>query len=380
MSDTDWRLSGSPGGGGVIASRIEGQQVMTQGLGFPLRPVDGAPLQDTGDTFNEVTAEGIFMNYVGAYRPGVYHAKGSVLVGNGFQVIAKRLSLDYPYPRPTDVPTFALPAFAPATQSNGSVVCSGHVYTFNTAVWVKSLRIWVTELTSDTNYRIVITDITDPLNPVVQVIDDPVLALDNWMVVAQLNLLLEQGSVLRIAIDSLNSGADTVVAGGWTYQGVDNSLPPAAQSCNRSQQQTVFRVDKTDLDATDRSTELGGVTPGSTLTAVDTGNPTNSFQYRVVTTTDIGSAFEYEVILENAGNEPTINSPVTLTFTIPVPLPTQYAEEVAGVGTPSWATIEAFLEYNGVPQGGVITNAYGVDIEVQPSDISNDFDILSATG
>ena len=37
MSDTKWRISGG------LGEPEDPAQVMTQGLGFPLRPVDGVP-------------------------------------------------------------------------------------------------------------------------------------------------------------------------------------------------------------------------------------------------------------------------------------------------------------------------------------------------
>ena len=54
-------------------------------------------------------------------------------------------------------------------------------------------------------------------------------------------------------------------------------------------QQTTFRINKFDLDSTDRSTELEGVLPESTISAVDTTNPGNNVNYRVSSVIDQGT-------------------------------------------------------------------------------------------
>jgi len=68
----------------------------------------------------------------------------------------------------------------------------------------------------------------------------------------------------------------------------------------------------------------------------------------------------------------------TMTATVPQAQATEYAEEVGVV--PTYAgpdvTVEGFLQFNGVDQGGA-GNKYGIDVEFETTDYSSKWDMLS---
>ena len=69
----------------------------------------------------------------------------------------------------------------------------------------------------------------------------------------------------------------------------------------------------------------------------------------------------------------------TMTATIPIAQTTKYDEIVGQVPTPAWATVEGFLQYDGVDQGGS-GNTYGVDVEFEPAIVNEEWDIMSYSG
>ena len=379
MTDTQWRLSGAVG-----EPAAPEDQVFTQGIGFPLRPVDGVPPPDTGEIFNsENVAQGNFMQWLPqGWEEGKYHTRGSVVSNGQFAMIASQLTLEYPYPAPDGNPTYGLPSFAPATQSSNSVVYSGHDYVVTESVWARRLRVWVTQLTPDTNYRLVsvIQRPTDT-SPTTQVAEEPVLIAGAWTVVAALNSILPAGTTIRLYIDALNSGADQIVTCGWRYDGRSQTVPPLLSGWNHDNSNTLVRIDKTDLDDTDRSSELAGITPDSTLVFANTATPSVFNQYRVTgALTDQGTYFEYPVVLQEQG-EGGLASGVTTTLTanIPIPQPTEYAEQAATVPTPTWATVQGYLAYDGVEQPAGVNNSYGIDIECEASINPTEWDVFSVS-
>ena len=75
MSNNNWRLSG---GLGIDPNPIDpNQEVMTQGLGMPLRPIDNVPLDNSPPLADGLVAEGLFMQWSGNWSDGKYYPKGS---------------------------------------------------------------------------------------------------------------------------------------------------------------------------------------------------------------------------------------------------------------------------------------------------------------
>ena len=150
---------------------------------------------------------------------------------------------------------------------------------------------------------------------------------------------------------------------------------------NRTQQDLV-RISTTDLDSTDRTSELLGMIPGTTILFAETGAPELSFTYRVIGEV-AGFTGYVEVPVELAtiggGGSPTAGKTTSMTATVPIALPTEYAELAGGVPTPAWATVVGVLEFDGVDQGGG-ANGYGVDLNFEPAVINPLWDVMSISG
>ena len=375
MSDTKWRISGG------LGVPDQPAQVMTQGLGFPLRPVDNVP--STGADFGDfIVAEGIFLQWMGPHQPGLLYPTGSVVTAAGWTMIANTPNVTYPAPVPEGNPTWALPT-TPAfvEQQDESVIYSGHVYTFTENGWARGLRVWVPELTVDTNYRIVVIDITDPNKPILLGREEPVLAEDEWTVVSLANTLVLAGQKFLVYLDALNSGGDTAVNGGWTYNGSSGNAPvPALGGWTKDNQNQTLRIDKTDLDSTDRTSELAGFIPGTDIQFSQTNDTNRSMSFTTMgAVVDGGTYFEYGATLISTGPSgiPEMGETTTMTASVPVAQSTKYVQ-VPGTPTPSWATVEPVLEYDGIDQspGDV---AFGVDLEFDIAVINTAWDVMATT-
>ena len=380
MTDTNFRLSGGViGEVTTLQKREEGLQVINQGIGFQDRIVSNVPPDQLDDIINDdTTASGAFMQFMSqGWEEGKFHTRGSVVTNGIFTMVANVLTLEQPFPQPDGSPTFTIPAFAPLTETDSSVVYSGHTWTFTENVLVKTLRIWVTELTATTNYRVVaIKDVGGFITTTVM--GEPVLTADAFTVVAQLNELIVAGTILTVYIDALNSGADQEVTGGWNFTGQDNVTPPVVSSWNHDNANVILRIAKIDLDLVDRELELEGIIANSSILFADTNNPAAFNQYRTTgAPVDAGTYIQYPVVLQQQGEGGVPLGVTTMTATIPIPLPTEYAEELTGLADPAWATVVPFLQFDGVDQSPVSTTAFGVDLEAEITVFSEDWDVLS---
>ena len=380
MADANkFRLSG---GLGIEPNPIDpNQQVMLQGLGFPLRPVDNV-VDDGEPDISDIIASGVFMSWAGNFRTGVIYPKGSQVRDGLYIMLANADTIDPAAPQNLGSASFSQPSYSPnATDpSNVSTVTSGHIYTFTAGGWVKQLRVWVPAVGANIIYRVVIVDLTDPENPITAVVTPILSAVDEWVIIGLSDAIILAGQVFSISLEALNSSASTEFDGDWNYQGATQTGAPLFESFTVDNQRTSFRIDKTDLVGTDRGTELESVIPESTIALVQKDDSGKTMIYRVTSVLDVVTYMQYDVVLIlETGGGPDAFAPCTLDFDVPIPLATEYAREASvwPAGNPAWGTVTSFLFYDDVNQNDA-DSGFGVDIEFQPAIVSPDWDIIVA--
>jgi len=362
-------------------------------------PSDNTDDYVTGSTFN--TSTGIltlerlsggtvtvdlddrYIEWTGLWANTQYTVNQQALDGD-YLGIANKTTEDRLAPQESSDKEYGITGTTASTESNISVVNSGHEYTFTESGWINELRVFVSEITSTTNYRVVVLDVTNSGSPISNIYESPLLEVGEWSTVTIGQRFVKPGSKFIVYIDALNSGSNSEVTGGWTRGVNSQSSAPSAESWNVTNQGDIVRIDKDDLNSTDRTSELMGIITDSILQFVETASPTSLVKYRTIAPPfDAGSYVEYFTVrIEEDLGGPTILETSTLTATIPIPQSTEYIEIVDYwlTNEPSWATIEGILEYNGVVQSGVTDNAYGVDIGFTAAYLSPDWDIISVNG
>ena len=275
-----------------------------------------------------------------------------------------------------DTVTFTEAAFT-------GVVHSGVEVTFTEPGEVRKVELYVPELTSTTHYRAVLINITDPNNAIAEVIQDPLLVEDDWAAVSLRNSIVKVGAKFRLYIDALNSGSDTVVGGDWGYSGTENTAAPATQSWNRRGQDDVLRIDKTDLDSANRTTDLMSIQAGSTIQFTQVGDSRYADIFHVVSDpSDLGTYINFNVLRDAYGISGSVQQgeSSTIIATIPIAQSTKYSESVGywGGAQPSFATAVGYLALDGQVQ--TTTNAFGLRFDFQALNVSEDWDLQSYSG
>lgn len=266
------------------------------------------------------------------------------------------------------------------TDNNTGFVQSGQVYEFTEAGVLNKVEVYVPATGPDITYRVILADVTDPENPIVSIIDNPILVANEWNIIALGSFLVSTGSIFQVRIDTLNSGSNTTVTGGWKYAGTNNNGTPTTSEWNRNNRQDELRINKTDLDLINRSAELNGIIAGSTVLMSQTSTPSRYNEYIVNSIIDGTDYVEYGVTLvESGGGGPEVDQPTTMTATIPIPSVTEYSEEINyyASNSPSFANVIGTLILSGTPQGGIANNLFGVQIEFQPYTFSPDWDTVA---
>lgn len=325
------------------------------------------------------------LSWGGAWRP-IGYSEGAMVNDAGWLRVANKFTYDRAAPLPNGSATFVLPTVpAFATNSNTSVIYSGHTYTFLESGWAKSIRVWVPTLSGTTNYRFILIVTTPEGIVTTNIFEEPVLNAGAWTTLALGNTIVIAGTTLRFVVDALDSGSSTDFQHEWTYQGAGNELVPNTGSVVRNNPNTILRYDKTDANSVDRTAELASIIANSSIIIEATDDFNRSQSYRVNTSTDEGTYFEYGVeFLGNGSAGALINGENSLTkFSVPIASSTDYAELAAffPAGNPTWATVEGYLAFDDFnnTQPGVATSAFGVDLEFQPASVSEDWDFAAFT-
>lgn len=320
------------------------------------------------------------MSWEGAWVQQEYQPLATVRDGD-WTMISNTITSDRAAPLPVGDPEDNTPVEPiMATASDTSVVWTGHLYSFTKSGWVTHIKVYIPELSANTKYRFLIIDETNPSVPLVTVIEEPVLVADAWTTIGIGATLILAGQKIRVVIDAINSSSSTPTVGEWTYNGTANSGAPSTGGWNRHNNDTVVRIDKTDLAAADRTANLLAMDAGSTIRFSDDVTPAIFREF--ITTADAvdqGTYIEFATILINSVGNITVGNTSDLAGDTPTPSPTQYSDLAAywPGNLPSFSTIEGFKYYDGVAQASQNNILFGVDITFQEGALSPDWDVVA---
>ena len=323
--------------------------------------------------------------YLDQYVGGVTYPPQTWTASSDWISIANAFTLDSPFPSEVGG---LIPIYPPdppfSTLQNTSQVRSGYYVNFTESGEVRALQVWIPEITPDTHYAVAF--IKDPNGATPQigryVLDNANLTAGQWNTVALGSQLYLAGQEILMYLEADNFGSTSQVTGGWTFEGAQNISAPPPQNWNHNNGNTIVRIDKTDLNSTDRTSELLGIGAGSTIQFIETASPTNVRTYTVLDPpTDLGTYVEYAVALSVATGSIPDGAVTTMTAEVPVAQPTRFVFETDKfLVNPPFAAIDSFLQYDGVTQAANPDTGYGINFNFQQLDQSPDWDLISIGG
>ena len=326
---------------------------------------------------NPVTWHGNWVN-------GRLYPYQAMVNDSNWVMVANEQTYDRPAPQTIGGASWDIPIdpFPGAEQTHSGVVLSGHEYTFTQGGWFLGIEVHIPAVTTNTTYRILVENLDTGGALTVEGVE---LTAGQWNKIVLDTAIIPNGSRRRVLLYALESGSDTLVTGGWDRSANSNGIGtnPLTGGWGTRNNQTHVRIHKTDLDSTDRSTELLGVVPGSTITITNTLDTSQSMSWTVNgDPTDEITHVGFDAVTYDGsgiGGQPPVGATCTVSIVVPVPQPTRYNELASNWPTnnPSWATIEGHLEYDGVEQAGKETSAFGVRVAFQPAYISDDWDVVT---
>jgi hypothetical protein len=344
-----------------------------------------------------VETQGAFLNgaefipdyrskYIATYAEGPTYYPQQWANNSSWIAIANTETTEPAFPVLVGDPQFIYPAVPPFLETDHvGQVRSGYGTTFTQNGEVSALAVWIPEVTNDTNYTFVI--VADP-NGAPQLDRFPLrnetLTAGEWNIVTAGLTVVTIGAEYLMYLESHNFGGTTVVTGGWAYEGKQNTAAPPDQNWNTNIAQNILRIDKQDLNATDRTSELLGIIIGSTILFAETAAPENTQAYIALADpvdSDPGQPTGYIswiVSLSSETGEILQGVTTTMTADVPIAQATKFVYETDKfLVDPAFAAVDSFLQYDGVDQPVSPDIGYGINFDFQQLNQSTDWDLIA---
>jgi len=220
------------------------------------------------------------MKWENIWEEATYEENDVVRDGD-WTMVANKQTSDRAAPQPIGSAVYDLTGTLPlSTAEFEGVVWTGAEYTLEAPGWINSVDVYVTELTDDTNHRVLLLN-ND--TSAVNIITNPILRENQWATVLINPTPFATGASLTVILDSLNSGSSTGFTGGWKRASNINTatINPGVSAWGTDNNERTLRINKIDANGTPRTTELLSLSAGTDVVIVDTGNNKKSVTWEL---------------------------------------------------------------------------------------------------
>lgn len=307
------------------------------------------------------------MRWRGAWQQGTTYYRGAVVNDSGWLMHANQETTERaaiiangaPFWGHDEVPVW-----------NSDNVVTSFLYTglkFTASVnrmWT-GVRYWCPNIAYE--YNISISNVTDPANPIIEILEQPQPTETGWRLVTLASKLIFIGEVYEIAVGVRSTGGNTFL-GNWNYLSPQNEAPPGSgEIIHANRDNANLHISNIDSDVTDRSGELAAISAGDLI-----DGPT--ITWTVQSVTNNGTYFTF-------GVTPTSQEPVdgiqqfTFTYYGDSPLPYVYISD-------HWAAESNVSGYYILGDETRVDNqdGYGIDVEADDITKSAHWDYMSRDG
>lgn len=315
------------------------------------------------------------MQWGGVWVPATQYPPWAVVRDGYWTMIANKTTLDRPAPQATGSPFWLselgdIPSWSTDTVSTTALYI-GQRFTTTDDLWVTGYRIWITSAQSNRTYQLWLIKKPTTAPAYEQLIAPFQASSTGWFPVAVGAVPLVAGSVFDLMlITNVVTGVPSTFNGNWDYSR-SNAVPIAGEA-NHSTNGNVITFHHTDNDSGDRQTDLESITVGGTIAAggvtwdiTDIVEDVNTISYSVVPNI-INADGIYNFVFAWRGA---------------ISLDYSYITDYYSGAHEDYATVKGYFSSDGYdPSDTLDENAYGVDIQVQNAEVSDDWDLVAYGG
>lgn len=319
-----------------------------------------------------------FVNWAGVwlqreYKPNTMTKDGS------WTMISNKITSDRPAPQNVGGKQYGIAeGTVMSTASNTSIVRVEHKFTFDKgqAGFLENVSVMAPQWNLDSVSQVTITDETTGAS---RVINNPILTPGEWTSMSVGSFLIPEGTVINVEFSYYNSTASDGIDGDWTAAITTGAAANESINLDSGTVPTVISISYTDLDGTDRETELTSVVIGSIITVYEQADTSRYVTVEVSgTPVESATSIEYPVESRDFGSAVRSGKDCTVNIDLPISQPSQYAIN-AGYYTanePDFASMRTALYFGDALQPDA-TDAYGINIQFQQATLSPDWELVA---
>jgi hypothetical protein len=337
------------------------------------------------------------LQWVGEYYEAISGGKtnfslNDVTRQDGWLATANKLTTDRPAPELVGLPYYLIGGqWRPQGAANTSVVESGHEYKINNGKFLTQISVYPAIVVATYSYRARIAIIEASGDTFYQDIPLTNLVSQEWSVIRIGNALIKADTTIKIVLETISSQSSTNINDGWNYAGRSNSPTITQNDFYRSNNNATLFLSQYGFNIGDLFTQLSGIISGSTIKVSQTTDLANFVEWEILGSPtysgtgagDVNGSYTFDgvVVLSEGGNALSGSGyAVTIDINIPVPSPTNYIFDPdywSQFPPPSDVIVTPLLSFNGVAQSVNESTAFGVDIQLQDANISEDWDFMA---
>ena len=323
-------------------------------------------------TNNQLSGRGA-MRWEGQWLLGnTPYRKFSVVNDDGWLMIANKLTSDKAAPYPIGEAIWAselvgTPSFT-EQQANTSQLIVGQRYTYPLDGYASAVRFWLASTAVGTTVEL--WKIENPTtSPRYQVIVPSFTVTSNdinqWITIPIGLLTVRANTTFDVALLIQPATGTSSFSWEWDYER-KNGNPDSGKAWHQSgSNQDQIRFHQTDKNGTNRTSDLDNIGPGSTITMVSSGQ-----KWDVISASKSGSVYTFIV------DPPTRAGSDTSFFTFEYPAVAAIDYEVDAGFYASESAIGSIFSSTGYENVVVANDAFGVDLEYQEMQQSDDWDTM----
>lgn len=304
----------------------------------------------------------------GPWLAGRTYRKNTMVLDSGWLMVAKAETTDRAAPLPIGSPRWLLddfgdpPPWVDRTAVAATRVLAGARAQIPSNNSIIAYRVWAE---AGNVYRVVfIEDVGAPGGGTVTLSDEVEAQVDGWVEVELTPKFVTIGRTYDLFLLTRDPSVPSIdLTANWDYNRVNNATPTAG---NINHANTgVMHINAVDGSAVNRSAYLANIGPGDQITA-------QGILWAVAAASQAGAVFTFVV---TPTTRITNNGTYSFLFKDFQPAAIEYVEIVNG--WVPYPTIQGLFSITDYANAIVNENVYGIDVLIQPMDLSPDWEIMS---
>jgi len=314
------------------------------------------------------STQNLSMLWGGSYLDTLTYPGNTAVTDGPYMMVSNKVTNEKPAPQPLTEPAYKVgstPTWATVSGTAFETI-TGQRYTWASGGLISNLRFFIPSSASGLQHELWFIESPTGTPVFTQVLPRFTTNTTDAWVDVPFNKLFKTAAVFDVLLVASRSASSTSFTASWNYQ--SSSAAPAAGYAHHSANGKTLVFNHDDNGSTDRETVLEAMRTGDTITLGTT-------EWTIIKTTNGSSAHTFEVLPRIQHSTKGVGS---FTFKAITSGAVNYVTK--GGHYTSDSEVQGLLSATGYSNVSTSNDGFGIDVEYQQMDVSDDWDLISYSG